>query len=233
MDSTPKNPNTSSHLTRLIEHVEVHLAHYYGLDILTSAEGFLTSLPKSFLEAHCRDAIDLPAAFLVSTAEDEAMLAIHLDQKIIDSLAGSPNLASLLKSRDGLNAFMILVEELSHFHFFVSKADQDIGVSRFDLELQAEIDKLLIGSLTMRELFGSTQIIPLAQVLFNESKIHGSLTDYALASRLAEKFWKNHIKTFGQDLIFDSRIRRLMQSFARASGQEKRKIIDTELKIAA
>jgi hypothetical protein len=106
------------------------------------------------------------------------------------------------------------------------------AISHFDLELQAEIDKIVITSLVMKQIFGQTHMRELVLLLFNQSKLIGHLTDYKLASRIAERFWKSHLSDFGPSMLFDQRIRAHLNRIFLATGDEKRRILQTNVQAA-
>jgi hypothetical protein len=213
--------------------IESYLTDYCRMDSQLSAASFIASFSEAFLEEVCPEVRGLPAALIISESADEAYLEIHLSKEIYTKLMSEPNLPDLLNHREGLNSFLILAEEISHFHHYLRNAEIGAPVRRFDLELQAEIDKLVIGSLILNKIFGQSQTNQLTHILFNEVSFHGSMTDYALASKITEKFWKYHLTLLGKNMIFNSRFRRIIQIMTRTSGDEKIRLLNSEMKNAA
>ncbi|MEI6397415.1 MAG: hypothetical protein WCO71_01475 [Pseudomonadota bacterium] len=156
-------------------------------------------------------------------------MVIHISEELAETLSAHQNLSTLLNHREGLDAFLILTEEISHFHHYVTSADKNTKLSRFDLELQAEIEKVIVGSLALIETFGKSQTQELILILFNESIIKGTLTDYALASKIAEKFWKDNIKKLGPSIVFDSRFRSIIRQAATLNGDDKIRALEISI----
>lgn len=212
--------------------IESYMAGYCAINSECSVELYISCYSDEFLLLACPEALNLSAAFIANETGEEAFVGIHINEQFAHLLSSHTTLETLLTSREGLNAFLILVEEISHFHHYVMSAESDGQVSRFDLELQAEVDKVIIGALALIDTFGRPHISELIHLLFNESIIHGTLTDYALASKLAEKFWKKNFDQLGSNIIFDSRFRRLLQQASRKNGEEKIRILDTTIQAA-
>jgi len=212
--------------------IEHYIATYCGVRIAEPAHKFIESFTKEFLEHICPEAIDLPAAFIVNEVNDEFFIGIHLSHALKQELSSHPDLRTLLDHREGLNAFLILAEEISHFHHWCNMTEAQRPLSRFDLELQAEIEKVIVGSLALIDTFGRSHIRQLIQILFDESTIHGQLTNYILASRLAERFWKENLKTLGPELIFNTRLRKLLQRLSQLTGEDKKQLISQTLSAA-
>jgi hypothetical protein len=226
------SPETENRLQNLRSHaraIEAYLTAYRGLRSEHSVEHFIQNFSDEFLRACCPEALELHAVFIADETRDEAFIGIHISEVLADTLSEYQNLSGLLSHREGLNAFLVLAEEISHFHHYVSSADKNTSISRFDLELQAEIEKVIVGSLALIDTFGRSHTQELIHILFNESTISGKLTDYALASRLAEKFWKENLRKLGPSIIFDSRIRALIRQAAVRNGEHKIRALETDI----
>jgi hypothetical protein len=216
-------------LTSIIENL---ISDYRGYKFTISSLPYIQTYPADFLKEHCPDAQSLEASFLVTTLEDETFLGIHLSQNISTILSGYNRLDELLKNPEGLNAFLILTEEISHFHYYIHMTQIGRPISLFDLEVQAELDKIVVTSLVMKTMFGQTHIRELVLLLFNQSTVTGHLTDYQLASRIAERFWKSHLSDFGPLMLFDPRMRAHLNRIFMATGEEKRQILQTNIRAA-
>jgi hypothetical protein len=227
--------DTSQQLSRLLAHarlIESYMVGYIGTNSGCAVEQYINCYPDEFLALVCPEALNLPAAFIANETGHEAFVGIHISEEFAKLLDAHETLETLLSNREGLNAFLVLVEEISHFHNYVISAETDGQLSRFDLELQAEVDKVIIGALALIATFGRPHLNELVHLLFNESIICGTLTDYALASKLAEKFWKKNLHQLGSNILFDSRFRRLLQQASRKSGEEKIMILETIIQAA-
>jgi hypothetical protein len=209
--------------------IDFYLTEYRGLRSEHTVEHYIQNFSDDFLKACCPEALQLPAVFIADETRDEAFIGIHISQGLADTLSSHQSLGTLLNNREGLNAFLILAEEISHFHHYVTSADKNTTLSRFDLELQAEIEKVIVGSLALVETFGKSHTQELIHILFNESAITGQLTDYALASKIAEKFWKENIRKLGPSIVFDSRFRELIRQSALRNGDDKIRALETNI----
>ena len=216
-------------LTYVIENL---VSDYRGYKFTISSLPYIQTYPAEFLKEHCPEAQSLQASFLVTAVDDEMFIGIHLSQNISTILSGYNRLDELLKNPEGLNAFLILTEEVSHFHYYIHMTQIGRPISLFDLELQAELDKIVVTSLVMKTIFGQTHMRELILLLFNQSTVTGHLTDYQLASRIAERFWKSHLSDFGPSMLFDRRIRAHLNRIFMATGEEKRQILQTNIRAA-
>lgn len=214
--------------------VEAELCAYLGHQPNYSSADFITSLDESFIKEVCPEAQGLPAALVVWEEEKTSNVSIHFRDDIFDILNRTTNDRTLLSSNEGLTSFLILIEEISHFHYYVRNAESHTKITRFEMELQAELEKPIIAALIFAKSFGRPHVNQLTNIIFDNSVIHGSMTDYKLASKLAEKFWKNHLQTLGDTIVSDSSFRRLVQTISRRTGQEKqRSLFEESLKFAA
>ncbi len=212
--------------------IETLISDYRGYKFTISSLPYIRTYPSDFLKDHCPEAQSLHASLLVTTLEDELFIGIHLSRNINSVLSRFDCLDDLLQDREGLNAFLILTEEISHFQYYIHMTEMKRAITNFDLELQAELDKIIVTSLVMKQIFGQTHMRELVLLLFNESKVIGNLTDYQLASRIAERFWKSHISDFGPSMLFDRRIRAHLNRIFMATGDEKRQILRANIRAA-
>jgi len=222
----------SDHLHFYAGVIEDIISDYHGYYIEISSLPYLNTFTDDFLLSYCPDAITLPATFIIDEQVDETFIGIHLSSQLRETLESEPNLATLVTNHTGLNAFLILAEEISHFHHYVHMLQSKTPLSRLDLELQAELDKIIITALTMNKLFGKSYITELIRLIFDESTIHGTLTDYQKASKIAEKFWKDNLSSFGPNLIFNGKFRAHLHKASRISGSEKRRLLQEKVRAA-
>jgi len=231
MSSLHSQPQTS----RISQHavaIEKIIGGYLAYKTKLSAISFLDTFDKEFLQSCCPEVIHLPAAFIVIEQSEETFIGIHISENLRQTIESQGDLSELLKSRNGLDAFLILAEEVSHFHYYLHMLDSNKPVSRFDLELQAELDKIIIAAVTMTHIFGQPHLVELIKIVFDQSVVHGTLTDYQHVSKIAEKFWKDNLSTLGPRLIFDTKFRTYFQKAARISGSEKRRLLGEKIEAA-
>jgi hypothetical protein len=196
--------------------IERHLSEYCGTAVQTESSSFISTLPQSFLREHCPDVVDLPAAFVSLLVEEEHHLSIHLSEPISGLISSAHDARSLLSHRDGLNAVLVMIEEISHFHHYINCAKQGKPISRFDLELVAELEKIAVCSLIANDLFGRNYTLELVKIVYGEFYIHSQMTDYNLISKLTERFWKLHLQHYGPSILknqsFRQTLRKLTQN---------------------
>lgn len=121
-----------------------HLERIYELDVSRDCEvdRFLITDAElaGTLEgaAHARA---LPEKLLVWEQEDELHVSLYLEPDVIEVLTSNDPIRSL---NDGnLAAFWSALEGVSHFLYLVWNARHGRGISLFELELQAEVDKFV------------------------------------------------------------------------------------------
>lgn len=174
--------------SKTIRQVEKCLESYYRLDMQVSACQF-TLEKDSYTDLVKRDPESRAEVCLVSDQQtpDEAFLGIYFSDDIKNTLNQAPPQTGL--TRDNLDAFTVVIEELSHFHLICQRSLQNRKVSKLELEWQAEIDKVLVSSLTLMKQEGSYYIRQLLGLLFDQAIVNPR-PPYPEAHKLAGKFWK-------------------------------------------
>ena len=208
----------------IISSIEQDIADYYGFAILHRAEDHLVSediLPE--IRRLRGKTESFRAAVYFSETGDEFAIGVHFDPKIRASLlADNPKFS--LTNRN-LDAFCVLVEELSHFHLLINRASADKQISFLELEWQAEVDKLLFCGIYLERLVGDSHIQPLLKLLFGPGYEEPSLEPhYAMAERFAAKFWLDFIKTgvSKRKCLEEKGFRKFMQkNYLEALGEKK------------
>ena len=202
----------------LSDKIDSHLAEFCGSPVSLASRDFIATLSEDFMSEHCPDVLNLPGSLVALNNSDEAFVTIHLSgdtRSILDRAGGAP---ALLGTEDGLSAALILIEEISHFHHFVERATNSLSISRFDLEVLAEVEKVAVCSLLLEESFGHNHIHQVIHKVFNESNFHGSITNYKLASKTAERFWKKSVLKYGSGLLRDLSFRNHLKVISKAHG---------------
>ena len=86
--------------------------------------------------------------FVEDLEAEEMHIGFHLSDKMLDSLK------ELLSAKDiclfHLNAICTCIEEMSHFHLLINRAQKNRSTSQLELEYQAEIDKAVLTSIFFR-----------------------------------------------------------------------------------
>lgn len=112
------------------------LASVYRLDLAHDVDDFVRVLSPDDPEAARGEVV------LVADTDEGAEIAVLLDPRVFASLAG-------LASNDGtvsrFQAWCMALEGVSHFTMLVHRAARDQPVSQLELELQADVDKFVVG----------------------------------------------------------------------------------------
>jgi hypothetical protein len=119
-----------------------HLERIYEIEVPCDVERFVISDAElaGALEQGAR-ARNVSEKLLVCEQEDDLHLSLYLDPRVIEVLAENDPLHDL---NDGnLAAFWTALEGVSHFLYLTWNARHGRGISLFELELQAEVDKFV------------------------------------------------------------------------------------------
>jgi hypothetical protein len=181
-------------VAEVIDYVERELAAFYGFALLARAKDHLAS--RRDLEASLgRSVQTLPefkaraGVFLQEPGDSEELfIGIHYDDAVLESLDRKNPLERL--DDENLDAFCVLVEELSHFHLILNRMERRQGVSKLELEWQGEVDKLLVSAVTLEDQAGDLHLSPLARRLFDQATITAEDQElYWQAHRQAARLW--------------------------------------------
>lgn len=181
-------------VVRIIDYVESRLAEFYGFALLARAKDHLAT--KADLRASLGQAVAaLPefraraGVFLQEPGQSgDLFIGVHYDDAILARLDQKNPLDRL--DDQNLDAFCVLVEELSHFHLILNRMDRNQGVSKLELEWQGEVDKLLVSAVTLEDQAGDLHLSPLARKLFDQATITAEDQElYWQAHRQAARLW--------------------------------------------
>ncbi len=179
-------------LTGIVQSVERELAAVYRFSPRAEASDHLVD--RDVIQASLGDAAcELPewqargGVWLMGDAPD-LFIGIHIDESIAATLTAADPLTHLCS--DNLDAFCVVVEEVSHFHMIVNRVSDGRGVSKLELECQGEIDKLLVAALLLERQSGHAHVTALARTLFDAATIVSHQTGlYEAATRYAARWW--------------------------------------------
>lgn len=144
-------------------------------------------------------------------AKDELNLAVYLDKDVLSTLFKP----SCLIYKE-LTNFFIAIEEISHFVYAVWNALRDRQITRFEMELQAEVDKYITSLLYYKNLKDN---------IFYNFSYHDTLSSeeikrYRRANRIAFKYC-NFLETEFIKNNYFSRLIRDIRTFYRLTHGSK------------
>ncbi len=191
-----------SEFQKVVHYVEATLGHYYGfVPQMTALEHIVTreALQDQFGESVRRlpEFESRAGVYLYNDIDkEELFIGMHVDEKVQSHLEGESPLTGV--TRENIDSFWVLIEEVSHFHLLINRISQNRGVSKLELEWQGEIDKLLVAALTLRAQSGDPCLKDLVNLLHEHSDItaHRELKEiYEEANRYAARFWHRTLKS--------------------------------------
>lgn len=129
------------------------------------------------------------AAVWLKHDQDNFFIGIHFDEETMTTLKSACPLHKL--SNENINSFVTVVEEVSHFHCILNRFSNNRNISKLELELQAEIDKLLLSAALLERQVGDPHFLPLARMIYNNSSVVAKEAAYRYdtATRQAAKIW--------------------------------------------
>lgn len=225
-----------SRVPTIVAEVEQRLAEFYGFARAADAADHLVT--RDELKETLGDLVTtLPefdsraGVFVMENTDDKSDLyiGIHLDEAICAQLEAADPTERL---DDGnLDAFCVLVEEISHFHLILNRVAKEFPVSKLELEWQGEIDKLLVSALTLKEQAGDLHLEALARKLYDTAVITSADTRlYWEATKYAARFWREATRA-GEDI--GPRVRELLRAGYREPGEDKLARLTQDLKRAS
>jgi hypothetical protein len=119
-----------------------HLERIYEIEIACDIDRFVIS--DAELAGRLEDGTrsrNVSEKLLVCEREEDLHLSLYLDSQVIEDLAANNPLHDL--NEGNLPAFWTALEGVSHFLYLVWNARHGRGISLFELELQAEVDKFV------------------------------------------------------------------------------------------
>jgi len=174
--------HTSFHT--MIQRIENELATSYGFPIEVSAADCLTQSQEAAAVAS-----DNRAALILRSSPDqeELELGLYFRPELIASIQAGNPLENL--NSQNLDGFCVAVEEVSHFHLVIHRAQAKQGISLLELEWQGEVDKLLIAGRVLEQQTGDAHLPQLTRMIFDHSYCYTQQVDlYEEAHRLAARY---------------------------------------------
>jgi len=178
----------------LLDHIQNQLTDLYHIDLSQRAQDYLIDRREALnlLESPSHSKIPKELLLVRQQNDETVEIALFLDQGLLKNLEQFDPQVSL--SEENLSDFCIAVEGISHFVYFLWKANQGHKITQLEMELQAEIDKFLILYFAM----GSSRTISsnvdkLFSALFEDFHLFDNMSGeseerYMTASHLAMRY---------------------------------------------
>ena len=116
----------------------------------------------------------------------------------------------------------VLVEEVSHFRLLCETAESKSSVSKFDLELQGEFDKIIVAMELLKLQTGQSHIDALLKLMFEESIIYLNDEVYQRADHLAGCWWFTTSKNLRSNRLSQLQLRQQLQKLRYLHGEPKK-----------
>jgi hypothetical protein len=128
--------------------IQRHLESIYDLDAFGGVDQYLTTDAElARLLDDGAGARETGEKLLVREEENGIAVSLYIDATVMAVLAENDPLRSL--NEDNLAEFLTALEGVSHFLYLVWNVRHGRGVSLFELELQAEVDKFAVAAMLL------------------------------------------------------------------------------------
>jgi hypothetical protein len=209
----------------LLRKLEAMLHELYALEVGYAVADFLITDPD-LMRALDSSGRTIDEKLLISEADGEADVALYLERELLERLDRHDPLTRL--DRDNLADFWSALEGVSHFTYYAWNAARDKGVSLFELELQAEVDKFVTTGMLLRAQTGR-EANGLHGWLFDSPTLAAELGEqererYRRANRYAAKYCRRLGRALGAD--DETAAQRELRHFYRLSQSSKLAHID-------
>lgn len=175
-------------LADIVAWVEEEVSRYYKFEPQAQAASHLLTSDE-LREVLDKEASERAGVYITNQGED-IFLGIHFDASIINAIQHQDPRVKL--DSGNLDAFCMIIEEVSHFHLMLNRLQKGTDVSRVELESLGEIDKVLLSYIALAQQVNGCQLLPLARKIYDYSYIvaHESQKPvYEKASSVAARFW--------------------------------------------
>lgn len=197
---------------QILSTIEKHILDFYEIGTVLPAKDFLLS--KDHISPHLQiesqgnntPKIDPRAAVCTyhDPEHDELFLGVYFEPKLVNKIELNNPLLEL--GQNNIDAFCVLVEEISHFHLICQRALQNRQVSQLELEWQGEVDKFLLSAMTLFQQSGNPHFKHLQHIIYDSGQLLQQTERYEEANRLAARFWLQIIdQGIGKTVSFEDK----------------------------
>jgi hypothetical protein len=165
------------------------LSEIYDLPPTPDVSDFLLTDRARLVSVHAARASD--EQLLVAQEGDALLMTLYIDAAVLARLESRDPFAAL--THDNLADYLTAAEGVSHFVYVAWNAGHDKPVTLLELELQAEVDKFVLGFWLLREQGAGRFPRELHRALFARTRVDpvaaaGRVGLYRTASEYAARF---------------------------------------------
>ena len=172
---------------KLILELETMLGLLYGFTPVVSALDHLIQKDKACLLT-ASGTLPRGAVFFSQIEEDDTVdIGFYIHPDLWQHLSVDDPLVKL--HTGNLDSFCVLIEELSHFHLLLNRAQERKQLRLIELEWQGEIDKVLLSAKILMDQTGSPCLMQLTRLIFDQGitvaenqKLYDDAVKYAAKS---------------------------------------------------
>lgn len=218
------SPGSASeqHWHELARCIQIHLQKLHVVESSVNICDFLVS-EDEFKE---REALNPRGQVLLKEHSEDVEIAVVISEDIKEQLvAQDPRKLLSLKN---LDAFTVVIEEISHFHMLCHRASIHQPLTPLEMELQAEFDKVVLCTQWLYKQSGDEHLVPLLRLLFDQSLFlnQSNIEIYRESSRLIANFlFRLADKKTNSPSLQNERAQEFIKEFFRASMQKKRHLL--------
>lgn len=211
-------------MAQLLDNLQSQLEEIYALQLSHRVNDFL--IRDSHLASqldNSDNARELPEKLLIHQDGDNVDLGLYLDPELISRLEQNDPTHAL--DDKNIHDFWIALEGISHFLYVIYNAEYARGVSLFELELQAEVDKYILAALLVlqqreRHVPASLHYHLFHKVHFDERLNEDELYRYRQANAMASRFCTHLEGLLNQDMA-QNKLYNALRRFYRLGHQHK------------
>ncbi len=159
------------------------------------------------------------------TSPNNIFLGIVFSNSFIESHR-EENCPSESLCHDNLSLFSVIAEEVSHFRCIYRTSDAEKQISRFDLELQSEFDKLIAAMMLTNIQCGTHHALPIARLMLDSTSTYSPDPLYDRAGNIAARWWWSHLNVHRNDLLKSKEVARMLREICSYQGDKKLSYIE-------
>jgi hypothetical protein len=168
-------------------------------------------------------------AELVVYEEDEnLLLAINVSAELMERYAAVPCPSEKL-SEDNIGLLAVFAEEISHLRHIIKWGSIDEKVSRFDLELQSEFDKVIVATELAEKQYDNHEFQPILRMILDHSHAYTDDAIYHAAENLAGHWWWSLYDAYGETALEQIAIRQYLKELSEKRGQHKMEFLQQSI----